>query len=407
MELNRHQHEPVRCVAFILLLAAMMWIAGCDGHRNQKTGPGTVPEVKTVTLRSIPVELTTELPGRTTAYGVAQIRPQVNGIIQKRLFKEGANVKAGQLLYQINPAPFQAALNSAEASLSMAKANIPAIRSRAERYRTLLAQNAVSHQDYDDAAAAMEKAKAQIDYWRAEVEKACINLNYTRVTAPISGRISRSNVTDGALVTAYQAIALSTIQQLDPIYVDVTQSTSDLLDLRRKLASGKLRNDNADGHTVTIRMEDGTPYPLHGILQFRDMTSVDPATGSYILRIVVPNPENLLLPSMFVRAIIKEGTAERAILVPHDGVTRNPKGEAIAWIVDEKSVVQERQLSIDRAIGNDWLIIEGLSAGDRVITEGRLNVKPGTAVRIAEVNRKPDTTETNPTAKPKPVESTN
>ena len=269
------------------------------------------------------------MPGRTSAYLIAEIRPQVNGIIKKRMFREGSDVKAGDLLYQIDPAPFQVAYDSAKASLGKAQANLPSIRLRAERYKELLADKAVSQQDYDDAAAAVEQAKAEIEYWKTAVEAARINLGYTRVTAPISGRIGRSSVTDGALVTAYQPTALATIQQLDPIYVDVTQSSAELLRLRRNLATGELTADEKSGKKVRILLEDGTPYPVEGTLQFRDVT-VDPTTGSFTLRIVVPNPQNLLLPGMFVRAVVKEGIAEQAILVPQQGVSRNPKGEPIA-----------------------------------------------------------------------------
>jgi membrane fusion protein (multidrug efflux system) len=320
------------------------------------------------------------LPGRTSAYLVSEIRPQVNGIIQKRLFKEGSDVKAGGLLYQIDPAPFQVAYDSARASLGKAQANLPAIRSRAGRYKELLVDKAVSRQDYEDAAAAVEQARAEIEYWKTAVEAARINLGYTRVTAPISGRIGMSSVTDGALVTAYQPTALATIQQLDPIYVDVTQSTAELLRLRRSLGTGKLSTDGKNGRKVRILLEDGTLYPMQGTLQFRDVT-VDPATGSFTLRIVVPNPRHMLLPGMFVRAVVEEGIAEKAILVPQQGVSRNPKGEPIALVVDEAGTVRQRMLKLDRAMGDKWLVSSGLSAGERLIVEGMLNVRPGMAVK--------------------------
>jgi membrane fusion protein (multidrug efflux system) len=331
------------------------------------------------------VELTTELPGRTAACLISEIRPQVNGIIQKRHFKEGSDVKAGALLYQIDPAPFQVSYDSAKASLGKAQANLPSIRSRAERYRELLADKAVSHQDYDDAAAAVEQVKAEIEYWKAAVEAARINLGYTRVTAPISGRIGRSSVTDGALVTAYQAATLATIQQLDPIYVDVAQSSAELLRLKRNIEAGRLTSDKEKASKVRILLEDGTPYPLEGALQFRDVT-VDPATGSFTLRIVVPNPEVLLLPGMFVRAVVQEGIASQAILVPQQGVTRTPKGDPVALIVDEAGVVQQRMLALNRAIGDKWLVSSGLSSGDRVIVEGMLNIRPGATVKAVPLN---------------------
>ena len=326
------------------------------------------------------VELTTELPGRTSPHLVAEIRPQVNGIIQKRLFREGADVKAGQLLYQIDPAPFQVAYDSAKASLGKAQANLPSIRLRAERYRELLADRAVSKQDYDDASAAMEQARAEIAYWKSQVDAARINLGYARVTAPIAGRIGKSSVTDGALVTAYQPTALATIQQLNPIYVDVTQSSAELLRLKRNLEAGRLSADSKNGRKVHILLEDGTAYPLEGMLQFRDVT-VDQATGSFTLRIVVPNPKHMLLPGMFVRALVQEGIAEQAILVPQQGMSRTPKGEPYVLIVDETGKVQQRMLTLNRAIGDQWLVSCGLSAGDRVVVEGSLNVRPGSAVK--------------------------
>jgi membrane fusion protein (multidrug efflux system) len=336
--------------------------------------------VATVTVEPQKLELTTELPGRTSAYLVAEIRPQVNGIIQKRLFQEGSDVKTGQLLYQIDPAPFQVAYDSAKASLGKAEANLPSIRSRTDRYKELIPDKAVSQQDYDDAAAAMDQARAEIEYWKAAVEAARINLGYTRVTAPISGRIGKSSVTDGALVTAYQPASLATIQQLNPIYVDVTQSSAELLRLKRNLETGRLSADGKNGRAVRILLEDGTPYRQEGTLQFRDIT-VDSATGSFTVRIVVPNPGHLLLPGMFVRAIVQEGIAAQAILAPQQGVSRTPKGEPIALVVDEAGTVQQRMLKLDRAIGDQWLVSSGLAAGDRVIVEGLLNVRPGATVK--------------------------
>jgi len=273
------------------------------------------------------------------------------------------------------------ALDSAKASLGRVQANLPSVRLKAERCRELLADKAVSRQDYDDAAAALEQAQAEIKYWEAKVEEARINLGYTRVNAPISGRIGKSSVTVGALVTAYQPTALSTIQQLDPIYVDVTQTSAELLRLKRNLESGKLTADSKNGRKVQILLEDGTPYPLEGTLQFRDVT-VDQATGSFTLRIVVPNPKNLLLPGMFVRAVVQEGIAAQAIMVPQQGVSRNPKGEPIALVVDKADKVQQRLLNLNRAIGNQWLVSSGLSAGDRLIVEGMMNVRPGATVKV-------------------------
>lgn len=363
-----------------MVLSSLPFLSGCDnGHTQQPAAP-VVPEVAVATIESRSIELTTDLPGRTHPYLVSEIRPQVNGIIQKRLFKEGSDVKSGELLYQIDPAPFQVAYDSAKASLGKAVANLPAIKSRADRYKELLVDKAVSRQDFDDAAAAVEQAKAEIEYWKAAVEAARINLNYTRVTAPISGRIGRSSFTDGALVTAYQPAPLATVQQLDPIYVDVTQSSAELIRLKKHLEAGRLTADGDGGRKVKIRLEDGTPYPLEGTLQFREVT-VDQATGSFTLRIVVPNPKHLLLPGMFVRAIVQEGIAENAVFIPQQAVNRTPRGEPVALVVDNEGKVQQRMLVLDRSIGDQWLVTSGVSAGDRVIMEGSLNVRPGMVVK--------------------------
>lgn len=275
------------------------------------------------------ITLTTELPGRTSAYLVAEIRPQVSGLIQKRLFKEGTDVKAGDTLYQIDPAPFQAALENAKAALGRAEANLPALQSRAERFKELLVDKAVSQQDYYDTIAALKQAEAEVKYWKAAVETANINLGYTRILAPISGRIGKSNVTVGALVTAHQPLALTTIQQLDPIYVDVPQSSVDLLQLKRRLEEGRLKYETKNQNKVRLILEDGTEYPLEGTLQFRDVT-VNVTTGSLILRVIVPNPESILLPGMFVRAVIKEGVNKQAILIPQQAVIRDPQRESFS-----------------------------------------------------------------------------
>jgi membrane fusion protein (multidrug efflux system) len=377
MHVEKNVYTLLTWMAAVLALALVT--AGCGSGHGQQAGP-PVPEVAVVTIAPQRVELTTELPGRTSPYLVAEIRPQVNGIIKKRQFREGSDVKAGQLLYQIDPAPFQVALDSARASLGKAQANLPSLQLKAERCRELLADKAVSKQDYDDAAAAMGQAKAEIEYWKTAVEGARINLGYTRVTAPISGRIGKSSVTDGALVTAYQPMSLATIQQLDPIYVDVTQSSAELLRLKRSLEAGNLSADGKNGRKVRILLEDGTPYPLEGTLQFRDVT-VDQATGSFTLRIVVPNPKHMLLPGMYVRAVLLEGVAEQAILIPQQGVNRNPKGEPFALVVDEAGKVQLRNLTLNRAIGDQWLVSSGLAPGERVIVEGMLNARPGASVK--------------------------
>ncbi|MEN6440100.1 MAG: efflux RND transporter periplasmic adaptor subunit [Syntrophobacter sp.] len=380
MQLNKRVPKTLKWAMAFMALSSLPFLNGCDTGHGQQAAPAVVPEVAVVTIESRHVELTTDLPGRTYPYLVSEIRPQVNGIIQKRLFREGSDVKSGELLYQIDPAPFQVAYDSAKASLGKAVANLPAIKSRADRYKELLVDKAVSRQDFDDASASVDQAKAEIEYWKAAVEAARINLGYTRVTAPIAGRIGKSSITDGALVTAYQPAALATVQQLDPIYVDVTQSSAEMLRLRQHLAAGRLTADGNEGRKVKIRLEDGTPYPLDGTLQFRDVT-VDLATGSFILRIVVPNPKHLLLPGMFVRAIVQEGIADQAIFIPQQGVNRTPRGEPVALVVDNDGKVQQRMLVLDRSIGDQWLVTSGVSVGDRVIVEGSMNVRPGMVVK--------------------------
>ena len=377
--------HPFDWMVAMVALTALLFLGGCEQGHSQQSAAAPTPEVATVTIEPQRVELTTELPGRTSPYRVAEIRPQVNGIIQKRLFREGSDVKAGQLLYQIDPAPFQVALDSARASLGKAQANLPSIRLRAERYKELLVDKAVSRQDYDDAAAAVDQAKAEIEYWKAQVEAARISLGYTAVTAPIPGRIGRSSVTDGALVTAHQQTSLASIQQLDPIYVDVTQSTMELLRLRRHFEDGRLNPNGTQQRPVRLILEDGTLYPLEGTFQFRDVT-VDPTTGSVILRLVFANPEGVLLPGMFVRAVLKEGVQEQAILIPQQAVSRDPKGNPVALIVDAEGKAQQRMLTLDQAIGDQWLVAAGIAPGDRVIVEGLQRVRPGMAVKASPLD---------------------
>jgi membrane fusion protein, multidrug efflux system len=370
--------RPLAGRVVLFLLLACYGLIGCD--RKPVQPPPPIPEVTVQPVTTMKITLTTELPGRTSAYRVAEIRPQVNGLILKRLFTEGQDVKAGQMLYQIDPAPFQSALDNARAALGKAEASVPAIRLRVERFHDLLSDNSVSRQDYDDAFASLKQAEAEVAYWKATVATAQINLGYTAVKAPISGRIGISNVTDGAIVTAYQPVALATIQQLDPIYVDVPQSTSDLLGLKRRLKDGRLKKNGAGSDKVKLIQEDGTPYSQEGALQFSDVT-VDPTTGSVILRIVFPNPENMLLPGMFVQAVIKEGVNEQAILIPQQGVSRDSKGNPFALIVDAESKSAIRQLTLDRAIGDKWLLSAGLSPGDPLIVEGLMMLRPGTVVK--------------------------
>jgi membrane fusion protein, multidrug efflux system len=363
MLFGEKMQRKVKSCLFLGISFLLLMTAGCV----KKGGPSPQdPEVAVVDIRSQEVVITTELPGRTTAFLTDEIRPQVNGLIQKRLFTEGSEIKAGDVLYQIDPAPFQAVYDKA-------KANLPALKLRADRYKEALIEKAVSQQEFDDADATLKQAEA-------ELETARINLNYTRIVSPITGRIGASSVTDGDIVTAYQPAALATIQQLDPIYVDIPQSTTELLRLRSNLEDGRLNHDVKDQNKVKLILEDGTPYPLEGALQFQDV-SVDPTTGSVILRVIFSNPKGVLLPGMFVRAVIIEGINERAILVPQQGVSRNPRGEAIALIVDNENKVQQRVLTVDRAIGDKWLVSSGLNSGDRVIVEGIQKARPGTSVK--------------------------
>lgn len=405
-----------------LLAAALLAgpiLAGCD--RKQAAPPPPLPEVAVITVQPQKIVLTTELPGRTSAYLVAEVRPQVTGLIEKRLFTEGGDVQADDVLYQIDPAPFQAAYDSAAANVTAARkaveraragigasvagvarqqATVALSRTNRQRLEDLFKDNAVSASERDQAVteaqvaeatlraaeaqvesdrAALAVAEAAVKQTEAALQSAHINLKYTTIKSPIAGRIGRSSVTRGAIVTAYQPV-LATVQQLDPIYIDVPQSTTELIRLRRSLENGGLHSDGADSNKVKLILEDGTRYPLDGTLQFRDVT-VDPSTGSVILRIVAPNPRGVLLPGMFVRAVIEEGVNEQAILVPQQAVSRDPKGNPVTLVVDAEGHAQQRKLSADRALGDKWLISAGLAQGDRVIVEGSQRVRPGAAVR--------------------------
>jgi membrane fusion protein (multidrug efflux system) len=344
------------------LLASMVVLAGC-GQGGQPQRPP--PDAGVVVIQSEPVQLTAILPGRTDPYAVSDVRPQVNGILKARLFTEGALVKQGQPLYQIDPAPYKAAYDNAAAVLASAKA-------KAARYSALLKQSAVAPQDYDDAVAAYKQALAN-------TETARINLGYTRMTAPISGRIGRSSVTQGALVTAGQTTSLATIQTLDPIYVDITQSSSELLNLKLALQHGTLVNKEPTDAKATLQLDNGTQYPESGRLQFSEVT-VDQATGAVTLRAIFPNPNGILLPGMFVRAMIIEGVEPKGILAPQQGVSRNEKGEPTAMVVDAKGFARLRVLKTSRAIGDKWLVSGGLKPGDKLIVEGLQKVVPDVPV---------------------------
>lgn len=366
-------------IAFIAALTAGLILFGCGQQDSGKTPPGP-PEVAVVTIQPQQVTITTELSGRTSASLVAEVRPQVNGIIKQRLFTEGTDVKSGQVLFRIDPAPYQAALDNAKGALGRSEANFSSVRLRAERMRELVAEKAVSQQDYDDAAAAKKQTEADIQYWKAAVETARINLKYTTITAPISGRIGKSHFTVGALVTSHQVLPLASIKCMDPIYVDVPQSTTDVLRLRRHMEAGRLNSKGKNKDKVTLILEDNSRYPLEGELQFRDVT-VDPTTGSVTLRVIVPNPKGTLLPGMFVRAILEEGVNTQAILVPQQSVMRDPKGNPFVLIVDKQSEVQPRPLVLDRALGDKWLVVSGLTAGEQVIVEGIQRARPGSKVK--------------------------
>ena len=411
---------------FIGLVFILLAFSACKPG-GQGAPPARIPQVGYVTVRPERVVLTTELPGRTSPFRIAEVRPQVSGLILKRLFKEGSDVKVGELLYQIDPAPFEAALEQARAALEAArknadqaraalaasianvkrqKATLALARLNRERFEEAYKERAVSATQRDRAVTEAQVAEATLGAYEAQVESnrkaisaaeaataqakaavrsARINVGYTRITAPISGRIGKSNVTEGAIVTAYQPMPLATIQQLDPIYVDVPQATTELLRLKRRLEKGALRHNGAEERKVRLIMEDGTQYPLEGRLEFRDV-SVDPTTGSVILRMVFPNPKGVLLPRMFVRAIIREGVKKDAILVPQQAVNRTPKGLPYVLLVGKNGKVERRMLKLGRAIGSRWLVISGLDPGDRVIVEGLQFVRPGMPVKATPFN---------------------
>ncbi len=359
-------------------LVAGLAFTGCSKTKSAAPAPSGPPEVGIIVVKQEKVSLTTELSGRTVPQQIAEVRPQVSGIILKRLFTEGSDVKVGQVLYQIDPAAFEAAYASAKASQARVEASLVSLRLTEERYRDLVKVKVVSQQDYDTASAALKQAEAELAFAKATAETVRINLAYTGVKAPISGRIGRSSVTNGALVTASQSTALATIQQLDPMYVDVTQSTADMLRLKQSLANGILKKSGSA--PVKLLLEDGTSYPFTGTLKFSEVT-VDQSTGSVTLRAVFPNPKQELLPGMFVRAILVEGVNENAILIPQRGVTRTPAGDAVVMTVGTEEKVEPRPIKVIRTVGDSWLVSDGLKAGDRVILEGLQKARPGTPVK--------------------------
>ncbi|CBG91245.1 efflux RND transporter periplasmic adaptor subunit [Citrobacter rodentium] len=361
--------------SFIIISAALL--AGCNDQGEQQAH-ATEPHVTVHVVKTAPLAVTTELPGRTSAWRIAEVRPQVSGIVLKRNFTEGSDVEAGQSLYQIDPATYQADYDSAKGELAKSEAAAAIAHLTVKRYVPLVGTKYISQQEYDQAIADARQADAAVIAAKAAVESARINLAYTKVTSPISGRIGKSNVTEGALVTNGQATELATVQQLDPIYVDVTQSSSDFMRLKQSVEQGSLHKDSA-GSSVELVMENGQRYPLKGTLQFSDVT-VDESTGSITLRAVFPNPQHMLLPGMFVRARIDEGVQPDAILVPQQGVTRTPRGDATVLVVNDKSLVESRPVTASQAIGDQWLIAQGLKPGDKVIVSGLQKARPGVKV---------------------------
>ena len=359
-------------------VVAMLLLSGCDNTQSNNSSPSET-EVGVVTLKSQPVSVVSELTGRTSAALSAEVRPQVGGIIQKRLFKEGDLVKAGQPLYQIDAASYQAAWNEARAALQQAQALVKADCQKAQRYARLVKENGVSQQDADDAQSTCAQDKASVESKKAALETARINLDWTTVTAPISGRIGISSVTPGALVTASQDTALTTIRGLDTMYVDLTRSSVDLLRLRKQSLA-----TNSDTMSVSLILEDGTTYSEKGRLELTEV-AVDESTGSVTLRAIFPNPQQQLLPGMFVRARVDEGVMEDAILAPQQGVTRDAKGNATALVVNKDNKVEQRTLETGETYGDKWLVLNGLHNGDRLIVEGSAKVTSGQTVKAVEV----------------------
>ncbi len=373
-----------------LWLALGLALAGCSDKAPSPAPRGPV-EVGVVTVQPERQSVTTELPGRTSAHLVAEIRPQVGGIVQKRLFTEGADVKAGQVLYQLDPAPFEAALASAQASLGRAQATAGSAESNARRNAELAKIEAVSRQVADDSQAAAQQARSDVAVARASVETARINLGYARIRAPISGRTAISTVTPGALVTANQTTALTTISQLDPLYVDVTQSSTEVLRWKTDLAQGRLQRAGEGQARMRLKLEDGSTYAHPGRLQFSGVT-VNPTTGAVTLRGVVPNPDGLLLPGMYVRAVLETGVNEQALLVPQQGVTRDAAGNASVLVANAQDKVERRNIEVGAAVGNRWVATAGMAPGDRVIVDGLQRIQPGDTVKAVEVKPAPQGT---------------
>lgn len=365
----------------VLAVSLALLVSACsnEGASAVAAPAPPPPSVGVFVAQSADIPLVTELPGRTAPYLIAEVRPQVTGLVKQRAFKEGSEVKAGDLLYQIDPATYKAAHDTAKAGLARAEANLTAAKLKASRYAGLAKIDAVSQQANDDASAALKLAEADVAAARASIEQARIDLEFTRLSSPIAGRVGRSTVTAGALVTANQEQALATVQQLNPIYVDLTQSSAELLRLRRALEAGRLQQASKVEMPVSLVLEDGTEYALPGKLAFSEV-SVDPATGSVTLRAVFPNPDGVLLPGMYVRARLEQAVAHNAIMIPHAGLTRDARGQAIVMVVGADDTVEARPIKAERSIGDQWVVTEGLVAGERIIVEGLQKVRPGAKV---------------------------
>ncbi len=367
-------NSPIR----VLLLGMTAFLTACGAEKPAAAPP---PNVGVITLKEEAVTLTAELPGRITALQTSEVRPQISGVIRRRLFTEGSMVRAGQVLYEIDDAAYRAALGTAQGNLARAQASIDSTRLQAERYRSLIGINAVSRQELDDAEAAARQARADVAAQRSSVQAAQVNVDFTRIRAPISGRIGRSLYTPGALVQAGQADPLATILRSDEVYVDVTQSAAQILNLKEALAAGGVSQEGQANLRVKLILPNGKTYPHEGRLQFSEV-AVDPQTGSVTLRAIFPNHDGFLLPGMYVRAQVVEGVRQNAILAPQQGITRDPRGRATALVVNAQNKVEQRNVTADRPIGEKWVITDGLKTGDRLIVEGQMGLQPGAAVTV-------------------------
>lgn len=377
--------QRARVSLFLPLLACFsLLLTSCSDSSDSAAQQQQSVTVGVVTLEPKSIEVSTELPGRVTAFKVAEVRPQVSGILQSQQFTEGSVVAAGQQLYQIEPSVYKAQVASAQAAVARAEALIKSTKARFNRFRELLQEKAISQQDYDEAEAAYLQAEAEYQVAKAELNRAQLNLSYTRVEAPISGRISRSLLTEGALVTTGQAQPLTYIHQLDPVYVDIAQSSEEYAELQRDIRAGRIVTDQNNNAAVTLTIGKGFNFEETGQLLFNEVT-VDPQTSSITLRARFSNPQQILMPGMYVRAEVSRGVLQQALLVPQQGVTRDPRGRATAMFVNQDGVVEQRYLTVDRTIGSDWLVTDGVTAGDQVIIEGLQKIKPGDTVATEEV----------------------